>query len=114
LYVSDTLPSVSLGGDLRCSDADVLCLWCLLGHYAGSARTMERPTMTAASKVLYYISLGLSTFTLARTMLVTVDYATFGSYYPDYRSLLPGLPDIIIYLCWREYLCSSTRFADRL
>jgi hypothetical protein len=48
LYVSDTLPSVSLGGDLRCDDCDVLCLWCLPGQFAGSARTMERPTLTAA------------------------------------------------------------------
>jgi hypothetical protein len=97
LYVSDTLPSVSLGGDLRCAVWDVLCMCCLLGHSAGSARTMERPTMTAASLVLYYISLGLSTYTLARTIYSTLDFTTFGSW-------LPGLPDTNTYLCWKEDL----------
>jgi hypothetical protein len=90
LYVSDTLPSVSLGGDLRCADHDVLCLWCLLGHFAGSARTMERPTMTAALRFSLWC---LSAWDFALLM-----HIYFGPYLPCCR--ITAWTWIFIYYIW--------------
>jgi hypothetical protein len=95
LYVSDTLPSVSLAGDLLCADADVLCLWCLLGHFAGPARTKERPTLTAA---YWFFTWLCHPGTLTRqpcTDYIIMDYMWISSFSRLYAQDLPTPVGII-------------------